>query len=124
MWARVVEVMIAIWLSLSPFIFRHPPEDRFLWTNDFVCACLIVLFALLSFWRPLQKIHLATLGISFWLWALGYTNFPERACVGTQNSVVIGLLLLMLAIIPSHSEQPSPSWKRFIRDKAGKDPSL
>ncbi len=114
MWARVVEVMISIWLALSPFIFHHPSEETFLWTNDFVCASLIALFALLSFWRPLQKIHLATLVVAFWLWSLGYSNFPEKASIASQNSVVICLLLLMLAIIPSHSEEPSSSWKKFM----------
>lgn len=114
MWARVIEVMIAIWLALSPFIFRYSSEEMFLWANDFICASCIALFALLSFCRPLQKIHLTTLAIAFWLWSLGYSNFPDKASIASQNAVVIGLLLLMLAIIPSHSEQPSSSWKRFM----------
>jgi len=115
MWARVVEVTISIWLALSPFIFHYPSEDRFLWTNAFICALLVALFALVSFWSVLQKIHLLTLGIALWLWTLGYSNFPEKASIASQNSVVIGLLLLMLAIIPSHSEQPSSSWKKFLK---------
>lgn len=117
MWARVVEVMIAIWLALSPFIFHHPAEERFLWVNDFICACLVALFALLSFWRPLRKIHLVTMVLALWLWSLGYGDFPEKASAAVQNFVVIGLLLLMTAIVPSDSERPSFSWQKFMEKK-------
>lgn len=117
MWARVIEVMIAIWLILSPFIFRYPSQETFLWMNDFICAFSVALCALLSFWHPLRKIHLVTLAIAFYLWALGYIDFPEKASIASQNSAVIGLLLLMLAIVPSHAEQPSYSWKKFLEER-------
>src|ERR1700733_6050280 len=77
MWARVVEFMLACWLAISPFIFRYPGNDMFLWANDFVCASLVALFALLSFWHPLRNIHLLTLGVALWLWCMGYRSFPE-----------------------------------------------
>lgn len=115
MWARVIEFMLAIWLALSPFILQYPPEDTLLWVNAFVCACLVALFSLLSFWRPLRKIHLLTLAIALWLWGLGYSTFPGQTSPPLENSVVTGLLLLMLAIVPSHASQLSPSWQTFIR---------
>lgn len=117
MWARVVEFMLACWLALSPFILRYPATETFLWANDFICAFLIALFALLSFWTPLRKIHLLTLGVALWLWGLGYSSFPGITLTSQENSVVIGLMLLMLAIVPSHSHHPSPSWQEFINNK-------
>jgi hypothetical protein len=109
--------MIAVWLALSPFIFRYPPGEIFFWINDFVCACLVALFALLSFWHPLRKIHLLTLAIALWLWGLGYRTFPEKTSPSLENSVVIGILLLMLAIVPSRSNQLSYPWQEFIKKK-------
>lgn len=117
MWARVIEFMLAIWLALSPFIFRYSSGETFLWVNDFVCASLVALFALLSFWHSLRKIHLLTIGIALWLWGLGYSTFPGKTSPPLENSVVIGLLLFMLAIIPSRSEQISHSWQEFMRKK-------
>jgi hypothetical protein len=117
MWARVVEFMLACWLALSPFILRYPAEDTFLWANDFICASLVALFALLSFWHPLRKIHLMTLGVALWLWGLGYTSLPGITPPPQENSVVIGLMLLMLAIIPSHSHHTTLSWQEFIDNK-------
>ena len=114
MWARIVEFMLAIWLSLSPFIFRYPTQDTFPWKNDFISAFLVALFALVSFWRPLKRIHLLTIGIALWLWILGYSAFPDKASLSEQNGVVIGLILFMLAIVPSHSSQISSSWEKFL----------
>ena len=117
MWARVVEFMLACWLALSPFILRYSANETFYWANDLVCAFLIALFALLSFWHPLRKIHLLTLGVALWLWGLGYTSFPGITPPAQENSVVIGLMLLMLAIVPSHSHHISPSWHEFTNKK-------
>lgn len=30
MWARVVEVMLGCWLAVSPFVFRHSADERWL----------------------------------------------------------------------------------------------
>jgi len=117
MWARVVEFMLAVWLALSPFILRYPSQETFFWANDFICAFLVALFALLSFWHPLRNIRFFIFGIALWLWGLGYTSFPDAAPPCQENSVVIGLLLLMLAIVPNHSHRISPSWQKFIERK-------
>jgi len=117
MWARIVEFMLACWLSLSPFILRYPPDEHFLWTSDLVCAALIACFSLLSFYHPLRKIHLLNLGVALWLWGLGYGTFPEIALPPQENSVAIGLLILMLAIIPTHSHLPPLSWRKFTQDE-------
>lgn len=114
MWARIIEFMLVLWLALSPFIFRYPPQQTFLWKSDFICAFLVALFALVSFWNPLKRMHLLTIGVALWLWGSGYMAFPDKASLSEQNGVVIGIILSMLAIVPSHSSRVSPSWERFI----------
>lgn len=113
MWARVVEFMLACWLALSPFILHYPSDDKFLWISDFLCALLTALFALLSFSPYLSKIHHLTLAVGLWLLFVGYQNFPEYALPSQENSVALGLLLMMLAIVPSHSHRPPSSWREF-----------
>jgi len=117
MWARVIEFMLAVWLALSPFIFHYSRDEPFFFVNSFVCASLVTLFSFLSFWYPLRKMHLLTIGVALWLWSLGYSTFPEKTSPPLENSVVIGLLLLMLAIVPSYSSQLSYSWQKFIKKK-------
>lgn len=113
MWARVVEFMLACWLAISPFIFRYPGNERFFWINDYICAFLIGLFAFLSFWHPLRKIHLLSIGVGLWLIKVGYQTFPQLASAPEENAMSIGILILMLAIVPSHSHMPPHSWQVF-----------
>jgi hypothetical protein len=83
----------------------------------------VAFLALFSFWHPLRKLHLATIAIALWLWSLGYSDFPEKTSAALQNSVVIGLLLFMLAIIPTYAEQPPYSWREFMKKKRSKTDS-
>jgi hypothetical protein len=109
-----MEFMLACWLVVSPFIFRyHTVRDRFFWLNDAICASLIALFAMLSFWPPLRKIHLLNLGVAFWLMGVGYHTFPELALVPEENSFAMGLFILMLSIVPCHAHLPPRSWQKL-----------
>lgn len=117
MWARIVELVIACWLATSSFVLHYSLEESFLKTNNIVCAVLIALFAFLSFYNRWRKMHLLTFGIALWLWGLSYITFPLTASFPLEHSVLIGLLLLMLVIVPSHTAQLSPSWQRFYLKK-------
>jgi hypothetical protein len=65
--------------------------------------------------------HLITLAVALWLWGIGYNAFPEVAEPLHENSVIVGLLLLMLAIVPSHSHRLSHSWEEFNRKNSSND---
>lgn len=110
MWARVVEVMLGCWLAVSPFVFRHGPDTRDLWTTDLACAAIIVTLALLSFAPRLRRAHLGQLAVAAWLVGFGYTGEGAPA---HQNQIVVGLLLAMLAIVPSEASRPPPSWRAW-----------
>jgi hypothetical protein len=114
MWARVIEVMLGLWLAISPFIFRHAAEDGELWINDLACAFAIVALALLSFWQPLRYAHLAIGVVALWLIVFGYIGgYP--APPASQNHILLGLLLVTFAIIPNEANLPPRSW-RFYGD--------
>lgn len=115
MWARVIEFSIACWLAISPFIFNYPDEALFFWFSDLISSSLLAFFSLVSFYKPLRKMHLCNLLVSFYLVALAYifkeSAYPEPL----QNYVVLGILLLMLAIIPSEAEKPPVPWREFYK---------
>ncbi len=117
MWARVVEVMLGCWLASSPFVFHHGADARGLWVTDLACAAAIVTLALLSFAPTLRRAHLGHLVIAAWLVVSGYLGGTAPA---HQNHVVVGLLLAMLAIVPSRASLPPPSWQaRWARGSVG-----
>ncbi len=113
MWARVIECMLAFWLALSPHIFFH--ETAFLWKNDLTCGTLVLVFSLLSFHSKWSRTHLANLFVAFWLIGLGFVSKDSPLPPALENHVIMGLILLIFALVPSHSERPSSSWENFYR---------
>lgn len=118
MWARVIEVMVGCWLALSPFIFRHAADERIFWFNDLASATIVILLALVSFWRPLRYAHLGNFLVAVWLIAFGFWASSYPAPPALQNDIGVGLLLLMFAIIPNEATQPPPSWRAFKRESS------
>ena len=118
MWARVVEFMLGCWLAVSPFVFRHDGSNRVLLAIDWGSAALIILFALLSYWPPLRRMHLATLLVAVALIAVGRLYFAPAPPPGAQNHIVVGLLLLMFALVPSHASDPPPAWQAKLERAA------
>lgn len=110
MWSRVVEFMLGCWLAVSPFIFRHPEAADSLWWTDWISAGLVSGFSLLSFWWPARRAHLATAVVACALVAIGRFSSTGELAPALQNQIVVGLLLLMFALIPSHASQPPSAW--------------
>ena len=115
MWARIIELMLACWLALSPFVFRHGRDDTRLWLTDFVAASTVALLSLLSFRPALQRAHLLNILVALCLIASGALPAGSHSPAGYQNHVVLGLLLLMFAVVPSRSGDPPAAWQAFYQ---------
>jgi len=116
-WARVVECMLGLWLVLSPFILRHGMDDTLFWTVDLAAGTAVVAVALGSFKGALSRLHLVHLLTGTVLFALGWIlggRHPEPA---HQNWVIFALLLMMIAVIPSHAHDPPRKWMEFHEEK-------
>lgn len=113
MWGRVIEIITAVWLALSPFIFRAQDAAGLVWFDCSVATAIAVLAAL-SYWPALQHAHLITLVV-----AVGLTLYGRLAELPPppeqQNHIVIGLFLLMIAVIPSEASQPPRQWREQVR---------
>lgn len=118
MWARVVEVMLACWMALSPFIFRHPADATTLWVIDYTAAALIALFALLAIAKPLRKAHLGNLAVGAILVGIAFFHPESPPPPPYQNYVTIGLLLMMFAIVPSAAHEPPVPWQEYYEQRA------
>lgn len=124
MWARVVEVMLGLWLVISPFIFGHFPENRPLWLSDVLAGALAASIALASSialatpYRRLRYLHLLNIGVAFWLIAHGYVAGGQASAPGYRNEILTGLVLLLFAVIPVEANDPPESWRRFYTRRA------
>src|SRR5688500_9400700 len=101
MWARLIEMMLGIWLLLSPFIFRNTERADEFRIVDACTGIVVVVLSLLSFWHPLRLSHLATGAVAVCLILSAYFTSARPGPPAAQNEIVIGLLLLMLCIVPN-----------------------
>jgi hypothetical protein len=112
MWARTAEVMLGIWLVLSPFIFRGT-EAVGAWSAIHVAAgAAVVSLSLLSFWRPTAHAHLLTAALATVLALYAYLGWERPGPPAAQNAITIGLLLVLLAIIPNDASRPPAPWRQ------------
>ncbi len=112
MWARWVELVLALWLAVSGFVFSYE-EPILLWhLNELFCAFLFALFALLSFHPRFSRAHLLHIIPICWMVVLNYIHgYPLPPFL--QNDQVLAFVYLTLFIIPSHCNLPPKSWQDF-----------
>lgn len=113
MWPRTVEVMLACWMAVSPFVFRYPGDATRLWWHDYIVAVLLATFALASFASRLRRAHLLELLLAAWLIGYGWLTTSGIHDAPRQNWMCVGLLLLMIAIIPTECDRPPIAWRRW-----------
>jgi hypothetical protein len=110
MWPRVSELFLGGWLMLSPLIFAGTVQSASFAVRDVVLGGVVAVLSLLSFWPRTSRAHLVTAALALALCGAAYFGWPRPGPPGAQNEIAIGLLLLMLAIIPSHANRPPISW--------------
>ncbi|WP_323379662.1 SPW repeat domain-containing protein [Stieleria sedimenti] len=109
MWGRVVEIMTAVWLAISPFVFRVQGSESFVLIDSLV-ALLVAILAGLSYWHPTRHAHLLNLVVASGLTLWGrFAEIPPPPI--HQNHIVVGLFLLMIAIIPNDASRPPLAWR-------------
>jgi hypothetical protein len=116
MWPRVVEAMLACWLAISPFVFRHEPEQTHLWAVDFGSALAVMAFSLAAYHPRWAWANLGTLAVAVALCAWGYVagGATSPAIPAEQNHMLSGLLLAMFAVIPTRCNEPPSRWREHF----------
>lgn len=115
MWARVVEIMLGLWLMASPFIFHYVEADRSSLANDLLCGSLAMAFGFLSYWNRMGWAHFLILPVAAWLIAFGYLT-GNPAPPQAQNQIIAGILLGMFAIIPNRTNELPEAWRKFYNE--------
>lgn len=114
MWPRVVEVMLACWLGVSPFVFQHDSDAFALWGIDFAAALAVLVFSLSTYHHRWRLANVGTLAVAIALCGWGYfaagASSPPPAA--EQNHVLVGLLLVMFAVIPPRCNEPPRKWRQ------------
>jgi hypothetical protein len=113
MWPRICEALLGAWLLASPSFFGHS-SSWVMRTADLSAGLLILLFALASFANAFRRAHLATVFVAALLIAFSYVASPMPRSAGVQNDILVGLILMMTAIIPSEANRPPRAWRKYL----------
>lgn len=114
MWARIAEVLISIYLSLSSFFFPYPQP---LWMFNLCIASWIWFFYFATFYHPLRNFHYYNLFAALALIVYAFIQPDSPPPPPFQNYVVIGLVLFIFGIIPNHASIPPEPWRRYYSKK-------
>jgi hypothetical protein len=110
MWARVLEIAIAGWLVVSPFVLGHDGgRGRVL--EDAIYGAIVATLAVLSFFHRARHAHFGLLAVAAWLFVRAYFLSPTPPPGWAQNHLLVGLILLMLAMIPNEASKPPLPWR-------------
>ena len=123
MWPRTLEIATACWLAMSPYIFRGPAVTPAVWWTDMGCAAAIALLSGLSHVRETRRAHLLILAAVAWLIGFSWWTAGDPAAAPQQNCIVVGLLLSMLAIIPTDCLRPTVAWQKWNAERDAGSPA-
>jgi len=115
MWPRALESLLGVWLVLSSYVLV--PARVLESTVVLIIAGLSVMaIEVAARWRP--RLHLLALVIAAGLIGWGWLRFPRPGPAAAQNAILTGLMLGLLAIVPSKAFEPPPAWKSHVHDRA------
>lgn len=115
MWPRIVEVMLGLWLVLSPLTFRLGAGDRALIVNHVFYGAAAVVASLIAIRVPFM--HAVIVAIGLWLLGYGYAAHGYLSIPGCQNLMIVGALLCVLGIIPTDCLEPPRSWREYYANQ-------
>lgn len=111
MWPRVAELMLGLWLILTPLIFRGTEAIEQFVVRDVAAGTAIVAMSLLSFWRRTAWAHLGTALLALLLGLTAYLGWTRPGPPAAQNEITLALCLLLLAILPNEASRPPKPWR-------------
>jgi len=73
----------------------------------------------LAWWsRQARRIHFLVRAVALVLIAWGWARFPRPGPAISQVSILAGLVLGLLGIIPNHAGDPPPAWRPHAQERA------
>lgn len=95
--ARVLNLLIGVWLFISAFVWPHTVAAR---TNTWILGVLIVVFALIAMAQPMAR-WLNTLA-AIWLFfsTLAISHMSQATVI---NNIIVAIVVFILSFIGSYA---------------------
>lgn len=94
--ARMLNIILGVWLFVSAFIWRHAPAAM---ANTWICGMLAVVFAAFAMAWPAARFLNSALAIWLFFSTFGYS---DRAAT-LWNNLLVAIAMFIVSMIPSVS---------------------
>lgn len=113
MWARIVTILLGVWLMAAPAILNYGGLAS---KNGRIVGPLAASFAIIAIWEATRPARWLSLPLGFWLllapWLFAYNS------TAMINSVVVGILLILLAFVAGEiKESFGGGWSSLWREE-------
>ena len=111
MWPRIAELLLGVWLLLTPLVFAGTASLDAYVPRDVAAGVAVIVLSLLSFWRRMEWPHLATAVVALGLGLAAYFGATRPGPPAAQNEIGVALALLLFAIVPNEATRPPKGWR-------------
>lgn len=94
-WARYANLVIAIWLFISAFIWPHADASR---TNTWILAVIIGVVSVWAIWTP--TIRWINMAAAVWLF-FSTLAIPHYVVGTVWNNVIVSIAVFLLSMVPN-----------------------
>lgn len=95
MWARVVTLLIGLWLMVAPVVLHY---NKIMSNNGHITGPLIVTFSIIALSECTRNVQMFNLPLGAWLlfspWVLGYVD-----TAGFASDYIAGVLILLFSLV-------------------------
>jgi hypothetical protein len=100
MTARTLNLILALWLFLSAFVW---PRTAASFTNAWVVGLLAAVFAVVGMTRA--KARFANTALSAWLLVAALV-LPQRSPIARWNDLAVAVAMLLVSLVPGTMYRP------------------
>lgn len=112
MWPRVVELLAGLWLIASPWVIGAGGAVEGRWV-PWIAGAVVLVLSGSSFSPRFRMNHLGTLAVAFVVIGWGWFQTPRPGPVWAQNLMLTGLVLALMAVVPTEASRPPEGWKPY-----------
>lgn len=116
MWPRIVELLMGAWLLASPLVLENAPGgvDRVV---TWLSGVAVLALSGSTFAERFRRNHLGNLVVAAALIAWGWSQAPRPGPAWAQSLILTGLLLGLVAVVPTQASLPPEGWRRYLAEE-------
>jgi hypothetical protein len=92
--ARVLNILLGIWLFISAFVWAHTPAQL---TNTWILGVLCVVFALIAMRR--NEVRFLNTALAVWLFISAFV-LPSHSRATVWNNALVAIAIFIVSLAP------------------------